>query len=102
MLSLASGLKIFLYTPAADMRKGFNGLGGIRNHFVELQRYLDDPWLPIDNNLTEQLMNRSPQGGCKDRCAPDVPRRASGRSEPRDDLLAMFVRTVAVWSAICI
>lgn len=29
MLSLASGLKIFLYTPAADMRKGFNGLSGI-------------------------------------------------------------------------
>jgi len=29
MLSLASGLKIFLYTPAADMRQGFNGLSGI-------------------------------------------------------------------------
>jgi len=29
MLSLVSGLKIFLYTPAADMRKGFNGLSGI-------------------------------------------------------------------------
>ena len=29
MLSLASGVKIFVYTQAADMRKGFNGLSGI-------------------------------------------------------------------------
>ena len=29
MLSLASGMKIFVYTQAADMRKGFNGLSGI-------------------------------------------------------------------------
>jgi len=29
MLSLASGVRIFLYTPPADMRKGFNGLSGI-------------------------------------------------------------------------
>jgi len=29
MLSVASGVKIFVYTQAADMRKGFNGLSGI-------------------------------------------------------------------------
>lgn len=29
MLNVASGLKIFVYTPATDMRKGFNGLSGI-------------------------------------------------------------------------
>ena len=30
----------------------------IRNHFVELQRYLGDPSIPIDNNETEQLMKQ--------------------------------------------
>ena len=30
----------------------------IRNHFTELQRYLDDASLPIDNNETEQLMKQ--------------------------------------------
>ncbi|MFO7904905.1 MAG: transposase, partial [Pirellulaceae bacterium] len=30
----------------------------VRNHFVELRRYLDDPRLPMDNNETEQLMNQ--------------------------------------------
>lgn len=29
MLSFTSGMKIFVYTQAADMRKGFNGLSGI-------------------------------------------------------------------------
>jgi transposase len=29
MLNLASGVKIFVYTQATDMRKGFNGLSGI-------------------------------------------------------------------------
>jgi transposase len=29
MLSLASGMKIFVYTQVTDMRKGFNGLSGI-------------------------------------------------------------------------
>jgi len=29
MLSLASGVKIFVYTQATDMRKGFHGLSGI-------------------------------------------------------------------------
>ena len=41
--------------PKSDFAKA---LQYIRNHFVELQRYLDDPWLPIDNNLTEQLMKQ--------------------------------------------
>ncbi len=30
----------------------------LRNHFVELQRYLSNGDLPIDNNLTEQLMKQ--------------------------------------------
>lgn len=30
----------------------------VRNHFVELRRYLDDPRLPMDNNDTEQLMKQ--------------------------------------------
>ena len=30
----------------------------VRNHFVELRRYLDEPRLPIDNNDTEQLMKQ--------------------------------------------
>jgi len=35
MLSLASGVKIFVYTQATDMRKGFNGLSGIvRSEFA--------------------------------------------------------------------
>ena len=29
MLNLSSDLKIYAYTPATDMRKGFNGLSGI-------------------------------------------------------------------------
>ena len=29
MLNLAGGVKIFVYTQATDMRKGFNGLSGI-------------------------------------------------------------------------
>jgi len=30
----------------------------VRNHWVELRRYLDDGDLPIDNNETEQLMRQ--------------------------------------------
>ena len=41
--------------PKSDFAKA---LQYIRNHFVELQRYLDDPLLPIDNNLAEQLMKQ--------------------------------------------
>ena len=29
MLSLAAGIRIFVYTPVTDMRKGLNGLSGI-------------------------------------------------------------------------
>jgi hypothetical protein len=41
--------------PKSDMAKA---LQYVRNHFVELQRYLDDGRLPIDNNDTEQLMRQ--------------------------------------------
>jgi transposase len=41
--------------PKSDFAKA---LQYIRNHFVELQRYLGDPLLPIDNNLAEQLMKQ--------------------------------------------
>jgi transposase len=41
--------------PKSDFAKA---LGYMRNHFVELTRYLDDGGLPIDNNDTEQLMKQ--------------------------------------------
>jgi transposase len=41
--------------PKSDFGKA---LAYLRNHFVELQRYLCDGHLPIDNNLTEQLMKQ--------------------------------------------
>ena len=41
--------------PKSDFAKA---LQYIRNHFVELQRYLNDASLPIDNNETEQLMKQ--------------------------------------------
>ena len=41
--------------PKSDFGKG---LQYVRNHFVELRRYLDDPGLPCDNNETEQLMKQ--------------------------------------------
>lgn len=41
--------------PKSDFGKALQYL---RNHFVELQRYLDDASLPIDNNETEQLMKQ--------------------------------------------
>ena len=41
--------------PKSDFAKA---LQYIRNHFVELQRYLGDPSIPIDNNETEQLMKQ--------------------------------------------
>jgi len=39
--------------PKSDLRKALNY---VRNHWTELTRYLDDPGLPQDNNLCEQLM----------------------------------------------
>ena len=41
--------------PKSDFAKALNYM---RNHFTELQRYLDDGTLPIDNNETEQLMRQ--------------------------------------------
>lgn len=41
--------------PKSDLAKA---LQYVRNHAVELRRYLDDPHLPIDNNETEQLMKQ--------------------------------------------
>jgi transposase len=41
--------------PKSDFGKA---LQYIRNHFTELRLYLDDASLPIDNNLTEQLMKQ--------------------------------------------
>jgi transposase len=41
--------------PKSDFAKA---LQYVRNHFTELQLYLSDPLLPIDNNLTEQLMKQ--------------------------------------------
>jgi hypothetical protein len=41
--------------PKSDFAKA---LQYVRNHFVELKRYLDDGRLPMDNNETEQLMKQ--------------------------------------------
>jgi hypothetical protein len=41
--------------PKSDFAKA---LQYVRNHFVELRRYLDDARLPFDNNETEQLMKQ--------------------------------------------
>ncbi len=41
--------------PKSDFAKA---LQYVRNHAVELRRYLDDPRLPMDNNETEQLMKQ--------------------------------------------
>ena len=41
--------------PKSDFAKA---LQYVRNHFIELTRYLEDGRLPIDNNETEQLMKQ--------------------------------------------
>lgn len=41
--------------PKSDFAKA---LQYVRNHAVELRRYLNDPRLPMDNNETEQLMKQ--------------------------------------------
>jgi len=41
--------------PKSDFAKA---LQYVRNHFVELRRYLEDAKLPMDNNETEQLMKQ--------------------------------------------
>ena len=45
--------------PKSDFAKA---LQYVRNHFTELQLYLRDPALPMDNNLTEQLMKQIAMG----------------------------------------
>jgi len=76
-------------------------LNYLRNQWDALQLYLSDGRLPIDNNEVQQLIKQVAIGR-KNWRAPEVPSRTSGRSKARDALLAMFERTVAVWSAICI
>ena len=71
------------------------------NQWPELCRFVEDGQLPIDNNAVEREM-KAIATGRKNWSAPDVPSRTSGRSRCRDALLAMFERTVAVWSATCI
>jgi transposase len=46
---------IHVILPKSDFAKA---LQYVRNHFVELRRYLDDARLPMDNNETEQLMKQ--------------------------------------------
>jgi transposase len=41
--------------PKSDFAKA---LQYVRNHWVELRRYLDHPQIPFDNNETEQLMKQ--------------------------------------------
>ena len=41
--------------PKSDFGKA---LQYIRNHFTQLKSYLNDPFLPMDNNETEQLMKQ--------------------------------------------
>ncbi len=41
--------------PKSDLGKAVQY---VRNHWVELKRYLDDGRIPIDNNETEQLMRQ--------------------------------------------
>ena len=72
-----------------------------RNQWEALRRYTEDGRLTIDNNVSERTL-RHQAIGRKNWRAPDVPSRTSGRSSSRDALLAMFERTVAVRSAICI
>ena len=71
------------------------------NQWQALRRYTEDGRLTIDNNVSERTL-RHQAIGRKNWRAPEVPSRTSGRIEARDALLAMFERTVAVWSANCI
>ena len=64
-------------------------IGYTNNHWAALQVYVSNAHVPIDNNLTEQLMKQVATGR-KNWRAPEVPRRTSGRSPPWDVLLIMF------------
>jgi hypothetical protein len=84
--------------PASRIAKA---IGYTLNQWPDLCRFVDDGRLPIDNNAAEREM-KAIATGRKNWRAPEVPSRTSGRMEARDALLAMFERTVAVRSAICI
>jgi hypothetical protein len=73
--------------PKSDFAAAVND---IRNHWEQLQLYTTNGLIPIDNNDVEQLMKQVATGR-KNWRAPDVPRRTSGRSPPRDALLTMFI-----------
>jgi len=72
-----------------------------QNQWQALTTYTTQGFLNIDNNTSERALKRVAIGR-KNWRAPEVPSRPSGRSKARDALLAMFERTVAVRSAICI
>ena len=59
------------------------------SNWAALVRYPEQGYLAIDNNLAERTL-RPAAIGRKNWRAPEVPRRYSGRSPPRDALLAMF------------
>jgi hypothetical protein len=60
------------------------------NQWAALCRYTEDGCLDIDNNTAERMV-KLPAIGRKNWRAPDVPRRTSGRSPPRNALLTMFI-----------
>ena len=60
------------------------------NNWRALNVFATDGRLTIDNNLSERTV-RALAIGRKNWRAPEVPRRTSGRSPPRDALLTMFI-----------
>jgi hypothetical protein len=59
------------------------------NQWDALVRYCEHGALAIDNNVSERTVKMCAIGR-KNWRAPEVPRQYSGRSPPRDALLAMF------------
>jgi transposase len=53
--SQTSSPVVHVVIPSSDFAKALKYL---RNHFIELSRYVDDAQIPIDNNETEQLMKQ--------------------------------------------
>jgi hypothetical protein len=84
--------------PKSPLRSAFTYT---LNQWDALLRYTEQGYLLFDNNVAERLVKVAAIGR-KNYRAPDVPSRTSGRRKARDALVAMFGRTVAVWSAICI
>ncbi|HRA87601.1 MAG TPA: IS66 family transposase, partial [Planctomycetaceae bacterium] len=87
MREYLDGAVVKTLLPKDSMRTAINYLN---NNWAALRVYLSNPLVPIDNNDTEQLMKQVAIGR-KNWRAPDVPRRTSGRSPPRDALLIMFI-----------